>query len=87
MLMTWRAQARRRRCVTFTYFYWGFSGLLQVGLFLVAVHLIFPFVLGIWERAGYLKQEGDEGTERLHPSRRRKNATEEDSNLPRMLAS
>ena len=39
------------------------------------------------ERAGYLKQKGDEGTERLHPSRRRKNATEDDNNLPHMLAS
>ena len=61
--------------------------MLQVGLFLVAVHVIFPFVFGIWEREGYLKQEGDEGTERLHPSRRRQNATEEDNNLPHMLAS
>ena len=60
---------------------------MQVGLFLVAVHVIFPFVFGISERAGYLKQEGDEGTERLHPSRRRKNATEDESNPPHMLAS
>ena len=48
------------------------SGLLQVGLFLVAVHVIFPFVFCIWERAGNLKQEGDKGAERLHPYKQTK---------------
>ena len=46
--------------------------LLQVGLFLVAVHVIFPFVFCIWERAGNLKQEGDKGAERLHPYKQTK---------------
>ena len=36
-------------------------------LFLVAVHVIFPFVVCIWERAENLKQEDDKGAERLHP--------------------
>ena len=40
-----RTQVRRKGCFTFTYFYWDFSGLLQVGLFLVAVHVIFPSFL------------------------------------------
>ena len=35
--------------------------------FLVAVHVIFPFVVCIWERAGNLKQEDDKGAGRLHP--------------------
>ena len=60
-------QVRWKGCFTFTYFYWDFSGLLQVGLFLVAVHVIFPFVVRIWETAGNLKQEDDKGAERLHP--------------------
>ena len=72
-----RSMARRQQvcwkgCFTFTYFYWDFSGLLQVGLFLVAVHVIFPFVFCIWERAGNLKQEGDKGAERLHPYKQTK---------------
>ena len=37
-----RQQVRWKGCFTLTYFYWDFSGLLQVGLFLVAVHVIFP---------------------------------------------
>ena len=70
--MARRQQVRWKGCFTFTYFYWDFSGLLQVGLFLVAVHVIFPFVFCIWERAGNLKQEGDEGAERLHPYKQTK---------------
>ena len=51
-----RSMARRQQvcwkgCFTFTYFYWDFSGLLQVGLFLVAVHVIFPFFFCLWEGA------------------------------------
>ena len=65
--MARRQQVRWKGCFTFTNFYWDFSGLLQVGLFLVAVHVIFPFVVRIWERAGNLKQEDDKGAERLHP--------------------
>ena len=65
--MARRQQVRWKGCFTLTYFYWDFSGLLQVGLFLVAVHVIFPFVVCIWERAGNLKQEDDKGAERLHP--------------------
>ena len=65
--MARRQQVRWKGCFTLTYFYWDFSGLLQVGLFLVAVHVIFPFVVRIWERAGNLKQEDDKGAERLHP--------------------
>ena len=42
--MARRQQVRWKGCFTFTYLYWDFSGLLQVGLFLVAVHVIFPFV-------------------------------------------
>ena len=70
--MARRQQVRWKGCFTLTYFYWDFSGLLQVGLFLVAVHVIFPFVFCIWERAGNLKQEGDEGAERLHPYKQTK---------------
>ena len=50
-----RSMARRQQvcwkgCFTFTYFYWDISGLLQVGLFLVAVHVIFPFVFCLFGR-------------------------------------
>ena len=49
--MARRQQVRWKGCFTFTYFYWDFSGLLQVGLFLVAVHVIFPFFFCLWEGA------------------------------------
>ena len=43
----------------------------------------------IWERTGELKREGGEGAEKdsMHTSRQRKNATEDDSNLPHAPAS
>ena len=46
-------------CYKLVYFY----------LFLVAVHVIFPFVVCIWERAENLKQEDDKGAEGLHPEK------------------
>ena len=44
-----------------------FSGLLQVGLFLVAVHVYLSFRCSYLGRAGNLKQEDDKGAARLHP--------------------
>ena len=85
--MARRQQVRWKGCFTLTYFYWDFSGLLQVGLFLVAVHVIFPFVLYLAKNGE--TQEGGEGAEKdsMHTSRHRKNATEDDSNLPHTPAS
>jgi hypothetical protein len=53
----------------------------------VAVHVIFPFVLYLAKNGE--TQEGGEGAEKdsMHTSRHRKNATEDDSNLPHTPAS
>ena len=82
-----RSMARRQQvcwkgCFTFTYFYWDFSGLLQVGLFLVAVHVIFPFVFCLWEGAGISSKKVPKvRKDFIHTGRKRKNATEDESNL------
>ena len=81
-------QVRWKGCFTFTYFYWDFSGLLQVGLFLVAVHVIFPFVFCLWEGAGISSKKVPKvRKDFIHTGRQTKNATEDESNLPHMLAS
>ena len=63
-------------------FYWDSSGLLQVGLFQVAVHVIFPFVFCIWEGAGISSKKVPKARKDfIHTNRHRKNATEDESNL------
>ena len=61
----------RKRCMHDVFLLHTFTGTslacYRLVLFLVAVHVIFPFVVRIWERAGNLKQEDDKGAERLHP--------------------
>ena len=86
-----RSMARRQQvcwkgCFTFTYFYWDFSGLLQVGLFLVAVHVIFPFVFLFGKERGISSKKVTKARKDfIHISRQRKNATEDESNRPHML--
>ena len=80
--MARRQQVRWKGCFTFTYFYWDFSGLLQVGLFLVAVHVIFPFVFCLWEGAGISSKKVPKvRKDFIHTGRQTKNATEDESNL------
>ena len=80
--MARRQQVRWKGCFTFTYLYWDFSGLLQVGLFLVAVHVIFPFVFCLWEGAGISSKKVPKvRKDFIHTGRQTKNATEDESNL------
>ena len=61
----------------------------KVGLFLWWLCMLSFLSFFIWERTGELKREGGEGAEKdsMHTSRHRKNATEDDSNLPHTPAS
>ena len=82
-----RSMARRQQvcwkgCFTVTYFYWDFSGLLQVGLFLVAVHVIFPFFFCLWEGASISSKKVPKVRKNfIHTGRQTKNDTEDESNL------
>ena len=80
--MARRQQVRWKGCFTFTYFYWDFSGLLQVGLFLLAVHVIFPFAFCLGEGAGISSKKVPKvRKDFIHTGRQTKNATEDESNL------
>ena len=58
------------------------SGLLQVGLFLVAVHVIFPFVFCLWEGASISSKKAPKvRKDFIHTGRQTKNATEDESSL------
>ena len=85
--MARRTQVRCKGCFTFTGASLADSGLRQVGLFLwwLCVLSFLSFFLG---KNGET-QEGGEGAEKdsMHTSRHRKNATEDDSNLPHTPAS
>ena len=87
--MARRTQVRWKGCFTFTGASLADSGLLQVGLFLWWLCMLSFLSFFIWERTGELKREGGEGAEKdsMHTSRHRKNATEDDSNLPHTPAS
>ena len=65
-----RTQARWKACFTLTYFHWDFSGLLQVGLFLVAAHVIFPFVFWYLGKSGLSQATTWRGHRRFHPSKK-----------------
>ena len=81
-----RTQVRWKGCFTFTYFYWDFPGLLQVGLFLVAVHVIFPFGFAFGKEQGISSKKVTKvQKDFIHTGRQRKNATEDESNRPHML--
>ena len=56
--------------------------MLQVGLFLVAVHVIFPFVFCLWEGAGISSKKAPKvRKDFIHTGRQTKNATEDESSL------
>ena len=65
----------RKRCMHDVFLLHTFTGtlacykLVYFYLFLVAVHVIFPYVVCIWERAENLKQGDDKGAEGLHPEK------------------
>ena len=90
--MARRQQVRWKGCFTLTYFYWDFSGLLQVGLFLFIsgglcmLSFLSLFVFGK-ERRISSKKMTKARKDFIQKSRQRKNATEDESNLPHMLAS
>ena len=82
--MARRQQVRWKGCFTFTYLWLATSWFVSGGC---ACYLSFRFLsLGGSE---YLKQEGAEGAGKdfIHTGRQTKNATEDESNLPHMLAS
>ena len=87
--MARRTQVRWKGCFTFIGASLADSGLRQNGLFLWWLCMLSFLSFCIWQRRGKLKREGGEGAEKdsMHTSRHRKNATEDDSNLPHTPAS
>ena len=87
--MARRTQVRCKGCFIFAGASLADSGLRQNGLFLWWLCMLSFLSFFIWERTGELKREGGEGAEKdsMHTSRQRKNATENDSNLPHTPAS
>ena len=77
-----RCMARRQKVRWKGCFTLHISGLLQVGLFLVAVHVIFPFVFCLWEGAGISSKKVPKvRKDFIHTGRQTKNATEDESSL------